>query len=116
MLTGQAPMVPTHISVVIFMTAESFAQSLKKALDTSGCHSTVVTTESAALAEVNASVPSLIILDRQSASIATFRRMSTLNTVPIVAVQAGNLPCPDEHCLPEYDQDVDLVVCNQSVR
>ena len=116
MLTGEAPMVRAQVSVVILMSAESFAQSLKKALDTSGCRSTVVTTESAALAEVNASAPALIILDRHSASIATFRRMSTLTTVPIVALQAGNIPCPDENCLPEYDQNVDLVVCNQSVR
>lgn len=116
MLTGHSPMVRAHASVLIFMTSELFAQSLKKALDTSGCSSTVVTTESAALAEANASVPSLIILDRHSASIANFRQMKTLNTVPIVAVQEGNIPCLDENCISEYEQDVDLVVCNQSVR
>lgn len=116
MSTGHAPNVRGHASVLIFLKSESFAQSLKKALDASGCRNTVVTTEFAVLAEANASVPSLILLDRHSTPIATFRKMRTLQTVPIVAVQDGNIPCRDEDCLSEYEQDVDLVVCNQSVR
>jgi len=109
-------MIQARASVLIMMTSESFAQSLKGALDTSGCRSTVVTTEPAALSEVDANVPSLILLDRHSASIATFRQRRTLKAVPIVALQAGDIPCSDEDCTSEYGQDVDLVVCNQSVR
>ena len=116
MLTGNSSPVRAGDSVLIFLTSEPFAQALKNGLDTSGCRSMAVTTESAALAEVRANVPSLIILDRHSRSIAIFRQISTLNTVPIVAVQEGHIPCRDEDCFPEYDQDVDLVVCSQSVR
>jgi two-component system response regulator RegX3 len=116
MLTGHSPTVSAGRSVLIFMSSEPFAQSLKKALETSGYRSTAVTTESAAVAETKATVPSLIILDRHSRSIASFRQMRTLNTVPIVAVQEGNISCQDEDCISEYDLDIDLVVCSQSVR
>jgi two-component system response regulator RegX3 len=61
-------------------------------------------------------VPSLIILDRRSSSIANFRRIRTLSTVSIIAIQEGSIPCQDEDCVQEYDQDIDLVVCSQSVR
>lgn len=101
-------------SVLIFLRSESFAESLKKGLETSGYRSTAVTTESLALTQAKANIPSLIVLDRRSDSIANFRRI--LSTVPIVAVQEGHLSCQDEECLQEYDQDVDLVVCGQSVR
>ena len=103
-------------SVLIFLKSESFAQSLKKALETSGYRSTAVTTESLALTEAKTNVPSLIILDFRSGSIANFRRMRELNTVPIVAVQEGSVTCQDEDCLQEYDQDVDLILCGQSIR
>ena len=116
MLTGQLPTVSACSPVLIFISSEPFAQSLKKALETSGYRSTAVTTESAAFAETKTTVPSLIILDRHSSSIANFRQMKTLNIVPIIAVQEGNISCQDEDCVPEYDQDVDLVVCGQSVR
>jgi DNA-binding response OmpR family regulator len=103
-------------SVLIYLKSESFAQSLKKALETSGYRGTAVTTESLALTEAKTNVPSLIILDSRSGSIANFRRMRELNTVPIVAVQEGSTSCQDEDCLQEYDQDVDLILCGQSIR
>jgi DNA-binding response OmpR family regulator len=102
--------------VLIFLKSESFSQSLKKALEMSGHRSTAVTTESAALTEARANAPSLILLDRRSGSVVNFRRMSMLSMVPIVAVQEGHLSCPDEECIQEYDQGIDLVVCTQSVR
>jgi DNA-binding response OmpR family regulator len=89
---------------------------LKKALETSGYCGTVVGTESLALAEAKAHMPSLIILDRRSSSIANFRRVRALNAVSIVAVEEGSISCQEEDCLQEYDRDVDLVVCDQSVR
>jgi DNA-binding response OmpR family regulator len=116
MLTGTSSLAGIRDSVLIFMRSESFAQSLRKALEMSGHRSTAVTTESLALTEARANAPSLIILDRQSDSIAAFRRVSTLSTVPIVAVQQGHLSCHDEDCLREYDRGIDLVVCGQSVR
>jgi DNA-binding response OmpR family regulator len=116
MMNGKSSMVAVRDSVLIFIKSEPFAQSLKKALETSGYRSTAVTTESAALAEAKANVPTLIILDHQSGSIASFRQMKMLNTVSIVAVQEANIPFRDEDCIQEYDQDIDLVVCSQSVR
>jgi DNA-binding response OmpR family regulator len=117
MLTGKSSMPGVRDSVLIFLKSESFAQSLKKALETSGYRGTAVTTESLALTEAKANVPSLIILDRRSSTVANFRRMRILSTVPIVVVQEGSISCQhDEECLQEYDQDIDLVVCGQSVR
>jgi DNA-binding response OmpR family regulator len=89
---------------------------LRQAFEMSGHHSRAVITELAALAEANADVPSLILLDRQSDSVEKFRRMRMLHKVPIVSVQQGHLSCPEEECLPEYNQGIDLVVCAQSVR
>lgn len=103
-------------SVLIFMTSESFAQSLKKALEATGYHVTVATTESEALAEARASVPALIIMNRQPDSITNFRYVPTLHTVPIVAVQEKTVPCADDECIDDFEKDIDLIVCNQSVR
>lgn len=116
MLTVKPSSIGVRDSVLIFMKSESFAQSLKKALETSGYRSTTVNTESAALAEAKANVPSLIILDRQSGAITNFRHVRGLNAVPIVAVQESSTSCADEECLQDYEEDVDLIVCNQSVR
>ena len=116
MQTDQSPRTGVHDSVLIFLKSESFAQSVKKALEMSGYRSTAVTSERAALTEANANVPSLILLDRRSDSVAHFRRRSLLSAVPIVAVQEGHRPGPEEECLQEYDQGIDLVVCAQSVR
>jgi DNA-binding response OmpR family regulator len=113
MLSGPSPIV--RDSVLIFLKSESFAQSLKKALETGGYRGVAVTTESLALKEAEASVPSLIILDRRSSSITNFRRIRTLNAVPIIAVQEEHPSCPDEENL-QHDQDMDLVVCGESVR
>jgi two-component system response regulator RegX3 len=114
MVTGKPSIAGVRGSVLIFLKSESFAESLKKGLETSGYCSTAVATESLALTEAKTNIPSVIVLDRRSDSIANFRRM--LSTVPIVAVQEGQISCQDEDCLQEYDQDVDLVVCSQSVR
>ena len=109
-------MIGMHNLILIFLKSESFAQSLKKALESSGYRGTAVTTESSAFTEAEVNVPSLIILDCCSDSVPKFRRMRMLNRVPIVEVQEGGTSCYDEECLKEYDQDVDLVVCGQSVR
>src|ERR1022692_205614 len=116
MLTDPAPIVTDRDSVLIFIQSESFAQSLKKTLETSGHRCTAVTTESLALAEAKANIPSLLILDFRFGSIANFRRMRELRTVAIVAVKEGSISCTDEEYVQEYDQDIDLVVCGQSIR
>ncbi|NOT97167.1 MAG: hypothetical protein HOP00_12790, partial [Nitrospira sp.] len=65
MLATPPPITVARNTILIFMEAEPFAQSLKKAFEASGYQSTVVTTESAAYAAARTSVPSLIIVDRQ---------------------------------------------------
>jgi len=116
MMTGTSTVGPIRDSVIICMKSEPFGQSLRKALEASGCPATAVTTELAALMEADTNVPSLILLDHRSASVMNFRRVSKLSSVPIVTVQEEHLCCPDEECLQEYDQGIDLAVCGQSVR
>jgi two-component system response regulator RegX3 len=116
MLIGRSSLIGMHNLILIFLKSESFAQLLKKALESTGYRGTAVTTESCAFTEAEVNVPSLIILDLRSSSVAKFRRMKMLNRVSIVAVQERAISCYDEECLEEYDQDVDLVVCGQSVR
>ena len=109
-------MINVRISVLIYLKAESFAQSVKKAIEASGYRSIMVATESVALSEAEVNVPSLIILDRHSGAVANLRRMRVLDKVPIVVVQEGSASCQDEECLQDYGWDIDLVVCGQSVR
>ncbi|HSL04815.1 MAG TPA: response regulator transcription factor [Nitrospiraceae bacterium] len=116
MLTSTSSMAGVCGFVLVFLKSESFAKSLKKAFETSGYRGAAMTTESLALTEAEVNIPSLIILDRRSDSVAKFRRMRMLKRVPIVAVQEGSISCDDEECLKEYDQDIDLLVCGQSVR
>ncbi|TKB88544.1 MAG: response regulator transcription factor [Nitrospira sp.] len=116
MLVGRSSLIGMHNLILIFLKSESFAQLLKKALESTGYRGTAVTTESCAFTEAEVNVPSLIILDHRSSSVAKFRRMKMLNRVSIVAVQEGGKSDCNEECLEEYDQDVDLVVCGQSVR
>lgn len=116
MLTDKPTMPDVRDSVLIFLKSESLSLSVKKALETNGYSGTTVTTEALALTEAKTKVPCLIIIDHGSGSVATFRRISMLRAIPIVAVQDGNISCEDEECLKEYDQDIDLVVCGQSVR
>ena len=103
-------------SVLIFLKSESFSQSVKMALESNGYSGMTVTTESQAFTEAKVKAPCLIILDHGSGSVVNFRRMSLFSATPIVAVQDGSISCEDEDCLKEYDQDVDLVVCGQSIR
>ena len=109
-------MTATRATILIFMEAEPFAQSLKKAFDASGYQSTIVTNEAAAYTAARASVPSLIIIDRQQGARTSLRQLQTLVAVPIVAVQEGTASCTDDECLQDYDQGIDLVICSQSPR
>jgi len=116
MLTDKSSMPDARGSVLIFLKSESFSQSVKMALESNGYSGMTVTTESQAFTEAKVKVPCLIILDHGSRSVVNFRRMSLFSATPIVAVQDASISCEDEDCLKEYDQDVDLVVCGQSIR
>ena len=116
MLATPPPITVARNTILIFMEAEPFAQSLKKAFEASGYQSTVVTTESAAYAAARTSVPSLIIVDRQQRTLANLRQLQTLVAVPIIAVQEGTVPCTEDDCIRDYDQGIDLVICSQNTR
>jgi DNA-binding response OmpR family regulator len=103
-------------SILIFIRTDSFAQSLKKTLESNGYRGTVVTTESAAFTEAKVSVPSLIIIDRQAGTISNLRNLRTLAMVPIVAIDDSVPSCSEDECVQDYDRGIDLVVCSQSTR
>lgn len=103
-------------SILIFVKADSFAQSLKKTFEANGYLSTIVTTEPAAFSEAKASPPSLILIDRQQATEAALRQFRALKAVPIVAVDGGAVSCSEEECIEDYNRDIDLVVCCQNPR
>ena len=103
-------------SILIFMKTEPLAQPLKKALEASGYQSTVVTTESAAYTAAKASVPLLIIIDRQQSTHINLRQLRAAIAVPIVAVHEMANSCSDDEYIQDYDRDIDLVVCCQSPR
>ena len=116
MLEAQSTMTGTRNTILIFMRAELFAQSLKKTLEANGYQGTVVTTESAAYSAAKTSKPMLMIIDRDQSIGIDIRRLRAMIAVPIVAVQGSPLPCPDDDCIQDYDRDIDLVVCNPSPR
>lgn len=103
-------------SILIFMKSEPVAQSLKKAFEANGYRSITANTDVAALAELKSFVPSLIIIDRESGTTENVRQLRTLAGVTIVAVETTVEPCGDDDCIPDYDREIDLVVCNQSPR
>ena len=118
MSTQIKPPTPVVItdSILIFMKSEPFAQSLKKAFEVNRYRCVMVHTEPAALAELKACAPSLIIIDREGATAASMRQLRTLASVTIVAVDTSVESCGDDDCIQDYDREIDLVVCNQSVR
>lgn len=103
-------------SILIFMKSDPFAQSLKKAFEASGYRSATANTDTAALAELKSFTPSLIIIDRESATTANLRQLRALASVTIVAVETTVEACGDDDCVQDYDREIDLVVCNQSPR
>jgi DNA-binding response OmpR family regulator len=103
-------------SILIFMKSDPFAQSLKKAFETSGYRSATANTDTAALAELKSFTPSLIIIDRESATTANLRQLRALASVTIVAVETTAETCGEDDCVQDYDREIDLVLCNQSPR
>jgi DNA-binding response OmpR family regulator len=103
-------------TILIYIPAEPFAQSLKKIFDANGYQGMIVTTESAAYAAAQTSTPVLIIIDREQSSFIDLHRLRSVITVPIVAVQEGATHCSDDDCIQDYEREIDLVVCSQSPR
>src|SRR5262245_4777616 len=116
MSTAPTSMTTVRGSILIFMQAEPFAQSLKKAFEANGYQGAIVTSESAAYTAAKTSTPAVIIIDRQQSTYIDLRRLRSSFAVPIVAVQEKALSCSDDDCVEDYNRDIDLVVCSQSPR
>jgi DNA-binding response OmpR family regulator len=102
-------------SILLFIKSEPLAHSVKKALEASGYQTTTVKTETDVFWAAKESAPSVIIIDRDLCTVTTLRQLRMRSVVPIVAVQVNAALCEDD-CAKEYDQDVDLVLCNQTPR
>ena len=119
LMTPTTPTTPTSTardSILFFLKSAPFAQLLKRTFETSGYRVAIVTTEPDVIVSAKASLPSLILMDRQPHTATTLRGVPSLSRVPIVTVSDGVSPCTEEECVQDYDRDVDLVVCSQSPR
>lgn len=116
MLETPSTMTGVSKTILIFLRAERFAQSLKKTFEANGYQGTVVTTESAVYLAAKTSMPALIIIDREQSSLIDLHRLRSTIAVPIVAVQDSAIACSDDDCIQDYDRDIDLVVCSPSPR
>ncbi|MFO0776883.1 MAG: response regulator transcription factor [Nitrospira sp.] len=103
-------------SILMFIHSEPFAQSLKKVFVASGYRVACVATETAALAALKESLPSLIIVERQDGIAPLLRQLRSAANVPIVALVNESDSCQGDEWLQDYDQDIDLVLCNQTPR
>ncbi len=103
-------------SILLFVKSELLARSLEKAFATNGFQTLVVTTEAAVFTATKEAVPSLIIIERQQGHSVYLRQLRMSTAVPIVALSVGDKPCPDDECLQDYDQEIDLVVSSQTPR
>lgn len=113
--TTHASSPATRQSILMIMEVGPFAMSLKKVFDANGFAGTLVSDEPSALAEINASAPSLIIINRQQGMRIDVRKLRAVSEAPIVAVQDTGL-CNEDDCLQDYERNIDLVVCSQSAR
>lgn len=105
-----------HGSILMFVQSELLAQSLQKVFVASGYRVSCVATESAALAALKESQPSLIIVERHEGIAPLLRQLRSAVNVPIVALVNELESCQGDEWLQDYDQDIDLVLCNQTPR
>ncbi len=102
--------------ILLFVRAELLARSLERAFTSNGFQTMVVATEAALLTTMKETTPSLIIVERRQEQSPYIRQLRMSTTVPIVSLVVGEQPCPDDECLKDYEQEVDLVVASQTPR
>lgn len=115
-MLGSSSITNVQGSILIFVQSQPFDQSLEKALVSNGYQVTFVTTEAAAFAALKESTPSLIIVERREGIVAALRQLRAAAVAPIVAIVNETNSCLDEEWIQGYDQDIDLVLCNQTPR
>lgn len=114
-MTVQPPSTAIRQTVLIYMESKPFAQSLKKSLETNGMKGRIVASDAEACEELKTSAPSLIIINRREGTIGNLQRLRALSNAPIVAIEDSGAYSEDD-CLQDYEHDVDLVLCSQSMK
>jgi two-component system response regulator RegX3 len=103
-------------AILLFIKSDHLALSLEKAFTTNGYQTMHVKTEDAVLTAMKEAVPSLPIIERQADSVVSLRQLRMATTVPIVALSTGKKSGADDDSLDGYDEEIDLVVSNQTPR
>lgn len=103
-------------SILLFAKSEPLSRSLEKAFIAHGFRIMVVTTESAVFTAAKEVLPSLILIERQLDRPLYLRQLRLSTTAPIVALSNGDRAFSDEEFLQDYDEEIDLVVSNQTPR
>ncbi len=116
MIFPSAPVTTTLEHVLLFVRSEALGQAIKMAFIKGGYQVTCATTESEVLTVVKEAAPLLVIMERLNNTFPIVRQLRETGAIPIVVVVNENEPCSDGEYLSDYDQEVDLVLCNQTPR
>ena len=73
-------------------------------------------TESEMLTAVKDSAPALVVMERRDTIFPIVRQLREVGGISIIVVANGEDPCSEGDCVSDYDQEVDLVLCNQTPR
>ena len=103
-------------AILLFVKSDHLALSLEKAFTTNGYQTMQVKTEDAVLTAMKEAVPSLLIIEHQPDSVVSLRQLRRATTIPIVALSTGKKSSVDDDSLHGYDEEIDLVVSNQTPR
>jgi len=103
-------------AILLFIKSDHLALSLEKAFTANGYQTILVKTEDAVLAVMKEAVPSLLIVEHQPGNSVGLRQLRMATTIPIVALSTGKKSGTDEESLHGYDEEIDLVVSNQTPR
>jgi two-component system response regulator RegX3 len=103
-------------AILLFIQSDHLALSLEKAFITNGYQTIQVKTENAVFTAMKEAVPSLLIIEHQPDSAVSLRQLRRATTIPIVALSTAKKSSGDDDSLHGYDEEIDLVVSNQTPR
>jgi len=116
MIMPHASMARTVEHILLFVQSEALGHAIKMVFMGSGYHVTCATSESEVVTAVKQSAPALAVMERLENTASIVRQLRNAGTTPIVVVANGDEPCSDGDCMSDYEQEVDLVLCNQTPR
>lgn len=68
------------------------------------------------LTAVKDSAPALVVMERRDTIFPIVRQLREVGGISIIVVANGEDLCSEGDCVSDYDQEVDLVLCNQTPR